>query len=235
MFNLIDKPRPAHPARGTPRLFKNDLIEAFSHIKPSHVLATWVPIVSFLYYLSYTRGVTPLQMVGLTAAGWFVWTLVEYLLHRYIFHFEPHGETQEQVAYLIHGIHHDYPWDADRLVMPPLVSIGVGAVLWFPIQFLVGQPYNLAFFCGIAIGYVAYDLIHYATHHNKPKTAVGRYLRAYHMVHHFKTPLRRYGVSIPLWDYVFRTQPIAGDTRADAPVQSHNLNSHNTSPRNANV
>lgn len=214
MFNLIERPRPAHPVRGTPRLFHNDLVEAFSHIKPSHVVITWFPIVTFMYYLSWQRGVSVASMAAMTVLGLFVWSLTEYMLHRYLFHFDPKTPTQEQVSFLIHGIHHDYPWDPVRLVMPPLVSLGVGAVMWFPLKWMAGDPLHYSLFAGLAIGYVTYDLLHFAAHHNKPKTALGRYLRSYHLVHHFKTPKRRYGVTSPLWDYVFRTAPEEGDTRS---------------------
>jgi sterol desaturase/sphingolipid hydroxylase (fatty acid hydroxylase superfamily) len=34
-------------------------------------------------------------------------------------------------------------------------------------------------------------------------------VRQQHMHHHFKTPNKRFGVSSPLWDYVFGTMPDA--------------------------
>jgi sterol desaturase/sphingolipid hydroxylase (fatty acid hydroxylase superfamily) len=91
--------------------------------------------------------------------------------------------------------------------MPPSVSAAVAAILWFPTQWIVAKPLHDAYFAGIALGYVWYDLGHYAWHHLQPRTAIGRYLRAYHLRHHFKTPDRGFGVSTPLWDYVFGTAP----------------------------
>jgi sterol desaturase/sphingolipid hydroxylase (fatty acid hydroxylase superfamily) len=58
---------------------------------------------------------------------------------------------------------------------------------------------------GTMAGYVAYDWIHYYTHHAKPKTALGKFLRRYHMRHHFENENRFYGISSPLWDLVLGT------------------------------
>ncbi|MCC6806823.1 MAG: sterol desaturase family protein [Deltaproteobacteria bacterium] len=208
MFGLVDDPRPKHPLRGSPRMFKADWIEKyFSRVKPAHVLAIWAPIIGVQLWRSYQAGGAALPYVISVLAGVIFWTFLEYLLHRFVFHFEPRGKMQEDMSFLIHGIHHDYPWDADRLVMPPAVSLLIGALLYFPVLFAAGPVYFGAAYAGVAIGYVWYDLAHYAFHHWKPRTRLGRYLRSYHLIHHFKTPTLRYGVSTPLWDYVFGTAP----------------------------
>ena len=62
-------------------------------------------------------------------------------------------------------------------------------------------------FAGLVLGYVWYDLTHYYLHHALPTTAMGKWLRKYHLVHHFKTPGVRYGITTPLWDLVFGTYP----------------------------
>jgi dihydroceramide fatty acyl 2-hydroxylase len=209
MYGLIDAPRPAKPQRGSPRLFKNDFVEKyFSRIHPAFVLGLWLPICSYLVFEAHAHGVGIASIAGLFLLGMLTWTLVEYLLHRFLFHFDPGpSELGQQTMFLLHGIHHDYPWDGDRLVMPPLVSLIVGAALWMPTKWLFGFPAHYAYFAGIALGYVWYDVGHYAWHHLKPRTAIGRYLRSYHLIHHFKSPNARYGVSTPLWDYVFGTAP----------------------------
>jgi sterol desaturase/sphingolipid hydroxylase (fatty acid hydroxylase superfamily) len=61
------------------------------------------------------------------------------------------------------------------------------------------------FFAGFIFGYILYDEIHYATHHAPMKGPVGRFLKQYHVLHHYQNPAKRYGVSSPLWDYVFGT------------------------------
>jgi sterol desaturase/sphingolipid hydroxylase (fatty acid hydroxylase superfamily) len=64
-------------------------------------------------------------------------------------------------------------------------------------------------FAGFILGYLAYDLIHYATHHFMMRKGALKFLKRYHMQHHYKTPDRRFGVSSPLWDMVFGTMPQA--------------------------
>ena len=164
MFGLVDTPRPERPVRGSPRMFKADWVERyFSRVRPWHVLAIWVPISLVLLYLAHAAGAAPAAIAGLVLLGLVLWTLLEYVLHRFVFHFEPRGKTQEELAFVIHGIHHDYPWDADRLVMPPAVSLLIGAALWFPVKWTFGEPWFYAVYAGIVIGYLWYDLSHYAS------------------------------------------------------------------------
>jgi sterol desaturase/sphingolipid hydroxylase (fatty acid hydroxylase superfamily) len=146
-------------------------------------------------------------IAGWMAFGVFSWTLLEYLLHRFLFHFEPDpgSELQKDASFLIHGIHHDYPWDRDRLVMPPTVTAVIAVVVWFGFRWMGRLEY--AWFGGLVAGYVWYDLTHYYLHHAAPSSAAGKWLRKYHLVHHFQTPDRRYGITTPLWDFVFGTYP----------------------------
>jgi len=207
MFYLAPHPKLARPRRGSPLMFTIPWVEKYlSRVRPWHVISIWVPFSAWMLWLAASR------IGGWSIAGWalfgvFSWTLLEYLLHRYIFHFEPNpaSELQRDASFLIHGIHHDYPWDRDRLVMPPTVTAVIAFVVWFGFRFLGDVEY--AWFAGMVLGYVWYDLTHYYLHHAAPTTAFGKWLRRYHLVHHFQTPDRRYGITTPLWDFVFRTYP----------------------------
>ncbi|MFT7578571.1 MAG: sterol desaturase/sphingolipid hydroxylase (fatty acid hydroxylase superfamily), partial [Myxococcota bacterium] len=68
-----------------------------------------------------------------------------------------------------------------------------------------GLHYALPTFAGFIIGYIWYEMTHLWTHVGKPKTAYGKHLKRHHMLHHFQTPDKRFGVSSPLWDHVFGT------------------------------
>ncbi len=57
------------------------------------------------------------------------------------------------------------------------------------------------------LGYLIYDITHYATHHFTMRRGIFKFLKRYHLKHHYKTPDLRYGVSSPLWDWVFGTMP----------------------------
>jgi sterol desaturase/sphingolipid hydroxylase (fatty acid hydroxylase superfamily) len=106
----------------------------------------------------------------------------------------------------VHGVHHTWPKDKYRLVMPPAVSI----TLFFSflgIWYLVfGSRWVWAFHSGFVFGYMIYDLTHYYLHHFNPKTHYGRQLKKHHMLHHFKDSTSRFGVSSKVWDYVFGTK-----------------------------
>jgi len=211
MFYLAPHPKLARPLRGSPRMFTIDWVETyFSRVKPWHVVAIWIPVALYCFAHALRDAFTgALAASAIFAVGIFAWTLLEYGLHRYVFHFEPDPKSELQVEsmWLIHGIHHDYPWDGDRLVMPPMATLFVSALLWFPIRWAFGPHYNFAFFGGLVLGYVAYDLTHYWLHHAVPKSKMGKWLRSYHLVHHFSTPHVRYGITTPLWDHVFGTYP----------------------------
>ena len=218
MFYLAPHPKLARPLRGSPRMFTIDWVETyFSRVKPWHVVAIWIPVALYCLVHALRDAATSVLVAGaIFAAGIFAWTLLEYGLHRYVFHFEPNPESEFQVEsmWLIHGIHHDYPWDGDRLVMPPMATLFVSALLWFPIRWAFGPHYNFAFFGGLVLGYVAYDLTHYWLHHAVPKSKMGKWLRSYHLVHHFSTPHVRYGITTPLWDHVFGTALIRSMDRS---------------------
>jgi sterol desaturase/sphingolipid hydroxylase (fatty acid hydroxylase superfamily) len=88
--------------------------------------------------------------------------------------------------------------------MPPSVSIPL-AVFFYIIFALVFGRFSAAIWAGLVSGYICYDIIHYATHHFVMKGRIGSWLKQYHLRHHYKDDHAGYGVSSPLWDYVFGT------------------------------
>ena len=202
------------------RLFKSDLLEFFTHIHPAVILAIWLPVTGFFLVRAILDLPPGASLVVLAIplgflAGLLLWTLTEYTLHRFVFHFPPRNAWQERVSFLFHGIHHAQPQVKTRLVMPPVVSIPL-ALLFYGLFYLIlvvalGLEYWLApVFAGFIAGYVAYDMIHYATHHLTMRRGYWKFLKRHHMQHHYKTPDRRFGVSSPLWDLAFGTEPGKG-------------------------
>lgn len=178
----------------------------FSRVRPWHVIAIWGPFTLYMLWRA-AQNLGAGTIAGWAALGVFSWTLLEYGLHRFVFHYEPapDSQLQQDAMFLIHGIHHDYPWDRDRLVMPPTVTAIIALSVWFGFRWLGSAEH--AWMAGMVAGYVWYDLTHYYLHHAAPTTAAGKWLRRYHLVHHFQTPEVRYGITTPLWDLVFRTYP----------------------------
>ena len=146
----------------------------------------------------------------LAGAVW--WTLLEYLLHRFAFH------QRGRIFGRRHLAHH-----ADlmkrRLAIAPWQSMAGGTILQGAIFVAVlGPADGSAALAGMLAGYAAYEWVHYGTHYRVARTAVGRYLRAYHLAHHHKSPRARFGVTSPLWDLVFGTyQPVARGPGAGTP------------------
>jgi sterol desaturase/sphingolipid hydroxylase (fatty acid hydroxylase superfamily) len=197
------------------RLFKSDFLEFFTHTHPAAVPFLFLPVILFFLIrgldgLGASEGVGGVALAF--AAGVVMWTFAEYVMHRYVFHYEPKGRVLERVWYLVHGVHHEQPGCKTRLVMPPILSIplslGFYALISTVVGVALGAPLWVApLYAGFVAGYLAYDMLHYAEHHLPMKGGALRYLKRYHLLHHFKTPDDRFGVSSPLWDVIFGTLP----------------------------
>jgi sterol desaturase/sphingolipid hydroxylase (fatty acid hydroxylase superfamily) len=136
--------------------------------------------------------------------GVFLWTLLEYLIHRFSFHMTPRNRIGVVFGYLIHGVHHAYPEDSRRWVMPLVVTIPIGGVIFTVLWLLFGTP-AIPAFAGVMHGYLFYDTLHYRIHGRPMRSRIGIYLRKHHLQHHYSAPERNFGVSTPLWDFVFKT------------------------------
>ena len=104
-------------------------------------------------------------------AGYVVWTLTEYWLHRIVFHFEPDHGIGLRLHWIIHGVHHDHPNDPLRLVMPPSASIPLALLFVGLFHLLLPTATAWALVAGFLSGYLGYDMTHYYVHHRRPKTA----------------------------------------------------------------
>jgi len=189
----------------TVRMFQSDFMEFFSRVHPITPLVLYLPVVGAMLYVSvWQRQLSLVAVTALFLLGILLWTLTEYLIHRYIFHYEPKTRIGKRLHYIVHGVHHDYPSDGRRLVMPPSISVPL-AFLFYGIFLLIFGRLTPAVFAGLVFGYVCYDMLHYATHHFPMKRGIWLWLKQYHLRHHYKDDHVGYGISSPLWDYVFRT------------------------------
>ena len=156
----------------TVRMFDSDFMEFFSRVHPLIPFILYLPVVGFMLWVALWRqGFPVFVVVGLFLLGILLWTLTEYLIHRYIFHYEPKTRVGKRLHYIIHGVHHDYPNDARRLVMPPSVSVPL-AFLFYGMFLLIFGRFASSVFAGLVFGYVCYDMLHYATHHFPMKRGV---------------------------------------------------------------
>ena len=86
--------------------------------------------------------------------------------------------------------------------MPPSASIPLAALFYYLFSLLIAQPNLSAFFPGFLLGYLVYDMMHYAMHHYNFKSGIMKQIKQHHMLHHYQDPGKGFGVSSGLWDSV---------------------------------
>lgn len=195
----------SHPQRGEAPMFDSPLLERLSVVHPLGPTLIYLPVGLWLAF-DAARGATGWMMsVLLYGAGLLLWSAVEYLAHRGSFHREPQSQNQVAFAYLVHGVHHAFPDDSRRWMMPVGVTIPIALVIFGLSRTLLGAFADPAL-AGFFHGYLTYDLLHYFIHRGRMPGRIGRFLRRHHLAHHYTRPDKYFGVSSPLWDIVFRTR-----------------------------
>ncbi|RYE25765.1 MAG: fatty acid hydroxylase [Sphingobacteriales bacterium] len=192
--------------KGQARLFKSDYMETMTKTHPIVIYSMYFPVIVFLSYYGYAyKGLNLIQEGLLFIGGALLWSLFEYAMHRHLFHMIVETDRAKKIVYTMHGVHHEFPRDRERLFMPPVPSILIASII-FSLMYLAMGWSALAFFPGFLFGYLMYGSMHYAIHAFTPP----KYLKALwrnHHLHHYKTPDKGFGVSSVLWDVIFRTVP----------------------------
>lgn len=196
--------------KGQAKLFKNEYVEYLTKTHPLVIWGIYLPVIIFmLYYSSEVINIEPGPVAIVFFSGMFFWTFFEYMLHRFAFHFITESERAMKIVYIIHGNHHEYPRDKERLFMPPVPSLILSSVIFSMMYFIAkwfGVSENVfAFFSGFMMGYLMYGTMHYAIHAWNPPYKWMKPLWRNHHLHHYKNEHRGFGVSTTLWDRVFGT------------------------------
>jgi sterol desaturase/sphingolipid hydroxylase (fatty acid hydroxylase superfamily) len=145
-------------------------------------------------------------------AAWFVfgllsWTLLEYLLHRWFLHYVPQSTVMTSLLRRLHIDHHENPRDQGKVCIPVILQLPVWALLYGIVLLAGGNPEaSLIAVCGIAVLMVAYDIVHFSVHYLDASNPLFKFLKKHHALHHFSDHTKRFGVTSPLWDWVFQTQ-----------------------------
>lgn len=188
------------------RLFKNPILENLSKNNAFFVITTLAFIsLSILIFGIVKIKLLVISYVALFLSGTFVFSLVEYLIHRYIYHMEEYINPK-RLIFKIHGLHHITPRDKQRLVLPLLLCLPLAAIFFFTFWLIIGN-YVLIFFPGFLMGYSCYLTIHYFIHTTKPPKNFFKYLWEHHLLHHYKDDSVAFGATSPLWDIIFGTMP----------------------------
>lgn len=141
-----------------------------------------------------------MKIVAGFVVGIVLWTLLEYVLHRFAGHSNRLGKHVRKEHFAHHATP-DYFTSLPRklvLAVPVLSALGAIAVP------LVGWA-GLATVAGTAVGWTFYEALHKATHVRGPRNAYGAWARRHHLHHHFQSPKANHGVTSPIWDWVFGT------------------------------
>ncbi|CAG8530592.1 5837_t:CDS:2 [Ambispora leptoticha] len=203
--------RQIHKPRFLPysaRLFEHPSLEMLTKTPWYLIPALWLPATYYhIYMASETLGnksITVLFIIGM-----FIWTLLEYTLHRFVFHIDrllPDHPYALSVHFALHGIHHYLPMDRLRLVMPPVLGFCIAAPILRLGYMIFPENVTHALIAGAFFGYICYDLTHYHLHHARPFGHHLREMKSYHLKHHYKNYEAGYGITSKIWDRVFGTE-----------------------------
>jgi sterol desaturase/sphingolipid hydroxylase (fatty acid hydroxylase superfamily) len=199
-----------------PKLFSNIVIEKLTYTSPAIIILMYA-IVSFIlirHFIHLSPQATLGFIISWYGVGLASWTLGEYILHRFLYHDHKDASYHKGHNYLFHGIHHTYPADTKRIILPAIPSLGIASVLFgffYGLFWLITGSGSLAFVFapGFINGYVAYMLVHF-TVHKVPSPKRFNFWWRHHNIHHYQHHDRAFGVTTPLWDIVFRTMPEKG-------------------------
>ncbi|KAG2309048.1 hypothetical protein Bca52824_028796 [Brassica carinata] len=190
-----------------PRFFHSDFWEFLTLTRWWVVPVIWLPVSLWCMSMSVSRGLSLPEIVPLIALGIFIWTFIEYTLHRFLFHIKTKSYWGNTAHYLLHGCHHKHPMDHLRLVFPPTATAILCFPFWNLVKLFTTPSVTPALFGGGMLGYVMYDVTHYYLHHAQPTKAVTKNLKKYHLNHHFRIQDKGFGITSSLWDIVFGTLP----------------------------
>ena len=201
----------------SPRLFKNKLLEFLTKTHPLVIDTMYIIIAYFLisYYHDHFDNRKGF-IVLLFFTGFFSWTLAEYLMHRFLYHKIEDATYDTGIQYLFHGIHHEYPDDRSRTVLPVIPSLFFASV-FFGLFYLVMGKYAFVVGPGFLIGYISYMTVHYSVHHF-PAPKRFNFWWTFHNIHHYQQHDRAFGVTNPFWDIVFGTMPEKGRRTVEVEV-----------------
>jgi sterol desaturase/sphingolipid hydroxylase (fatty acid hydroxylase superfamily) len=191
--------------KGQAQLFHNPFLEMLTKTHPLVIWAMYLPVIIGLPFyggIHFKFGIG--QVLFTFFIGMLAWTLFEYTMHRWVFHIVAESEKAKKIVYIMHGNHHHYPRDRERLFMPPVPSLIIASIVFSLLHAVMG-PHVFIFFPGFMLGYLMYGTMHYAIHAWNPPFKWMKPLWRNHHLHHYKDEGKGFGVSTTLWDRLFGT------------------------------
>lgn len=196
-----------YPNAKSPSLFKNKFLELLTRTHPIVITVMYLIIGVFLIrqYTLWFPETSISVLVAVCVSGFFIWTFAEYMMHRFLYHKSGDASYDSRFKYMFHGVHHEYPDDSERLVLPPVPSLLLAGTLFSLFYLLMGW-YALLFATGFLWGYVTYMNLHFIVHRFRPPKRFAFWWK-HHQIHHFQQHDRAFGVTTSLWDHLFGTMP----------------------------
>jgi 4-hydroxysphinganine ceramide fatty acyl 2-hydroxylase len=187
-------------------MFENRFLEFLSRSNP--IVITLLHL--FLITSVYLFGLSNIKLrfnyqILLIISGIFTWTLAEYLIHRFLFHWKSNNKVLRVIHYALHGHHHANPTDKKHLFMPPIPVVLIAFIIFSFFYLLIGK-YTYYFFPGFELGYLIYSFIHYIVHLKPYSKGILRKLWLHHGKHHYENSAADFGVSNTFWDLIFQTK-----------------------------
>jgi sterol desaturase/sphingolipid hydroxylase (fatty acid hydroxylase superfamily) len=199
----MQHPKPKN--KGQARLFESRYLEMLTKTHPLVIWGMYTPLMGYMLYYSHRSLGFSIGMIGLIFAGALLfWSFFEYIMHRFVFHMVSESRVIRRFVYVLHGNHHEYPRDKERLLMPPVPSLILASFI-FGAMYLLIRNAAFIFFPGFLLGYLCYGSLHYAIHAWNPPFRFMKPLWRNHHLHHYKSEEKGFGVSSSLWDRVFGT------------------------------
>lgn len=141
------------------------------------------------------------------ALGIFAWTFIEYILHRFVLHLRSEAGMLQRAIDRLHLGHHQQPRDEAKVTVPVYGSLPIAAAL-LGIYWLMADGWEVAvlLLIGSIGGYLWYETVHFCIHCSATRRPWLRRQRTDHFFHHFRDQDRCFGVTTPLWDWIFATE-----------------------------
>ncbi len=191
------------------RYFKNPILESLAYTSALTLNLVFIPLALYFIFLSFYHHAITIACLGIFA-GLFLWSFIEYVMHRFAFHFKIKNEKLRKLHAIFHLSHHEFMHDKRKYQSLMLLSLPSTILYYYLLKSLLGS-YVEPVFAGLIIGYVMYEFTHYSTHSMKMDSLLVKHLKQHHMHHHCLNPEKNFGVTSAFWDIVFKTRLTEGE------------------------
>ena len=125
---------------GSGNIFQNKFLELLTKTHPAVIYIMYIPASFYsIYYHFDTYSHNAVISLGIAVSGMLFWSLAEYLLHRFAFHYINESKVVKKIHYAVHGVHHEYPNDKSRTIMPPIPSLLFSSAFFLIFWLVMGE------------------------------------------------------------------------------------------------